>query len=76
MPRLIGIRIKNAEKLNTRLLLEQLRYAGVMGRYQRFMSDAPVELLYPPQGVSKRHWAEQNVARIRSFGIHAEIVEE
>jgi hypothetical protein len=54
-----------------RLLLEQLRYAGVIN-WIKDEADRVIFDLYPPTGVSStKAWAEANAARIRSFGINA-----
>ena len=82
--KIVGIHIPNAEKLNPQMLLEQLRYAGVMGRGRKsHYSDeieessdgmSPVEVVYIPQGMDKDNWSKQNIARMKSFGINASIV--
>lgn len=69
------VRIINAETLPTPVLLEILRYAGLLGRYPRHIG-GQIEVVYPPPGVDSKEWARMNCARIRSFaGTNAEVVE-
>ena len=68
--------ILGAEKLPTRELLEQLRYVEVMGRASD-LDTGPVELVYLPTYIGRpAQWAKQNVQRMASFDICAEIVYE
>ena len=61
------------------LLLEQLRYAGIVGRIETpDLEDTHGIIkfdLWPPSGVREKVWAEQNVARMRSFSIKAEAID-
>lgn len=72
--RVIGIRIHGAEGLRPSLLLEQLRYAGSMGRVGS--SDTPIEVVLLPKGdINPQGWLETNLDRMRSFGLRVEAVE-
>lgn len=55
--------IKNGTNLTKDLLLEQLRYAGVINVQGEDIT------IYPPAKVVAKIWAEQNIGRMASFGI-------
>jgi len=63
------------------MLVEQLRYAGLVGSIDmefKNNEDAHGTLtftIYPPSNVNEKVWAEQNVARMRSFMIKAEAID-
>ena len=63
------------------MLVEQLRYAGLMGHIAtQYKNDEDAKgtlefVIYPPRNVNEKVWAEQNVARMRSFSIKAEVVD-
>ena len=79
MPKRVrGIRIHGAAEMTTGQLLEELRYAGVMGRAPG-SSTGPVEIVYVPAHISRgsvEHWAGQQIQRMATFTIRAEIVYE
>ena len=62
------------------MLVEQLRYAGLVGSVNvKYENDEDADgtlsfTIWEPSGVRGKVWAEQNVARMRSFGIKAEEV--
>ena len=58
------------------MLVEQLRYAGLVGSIKEDDDEKVLEfIIYPPSGVNEKVWAEQNVARMRSFMIKAEAID-
>jgi hypothetical protein len=62
---------------NVGLLLENLRYAGVISKVNcEYSEDSVREFysfsVYAPSGVHGRSWAEMNAERMRSFRINAE----
>jgi hypothetical protein len=63
------------------LLLEQLRYAGVVSKPEAFYpnddDDTPNIIrfnLYPPVGFQVKPWCDMNQKRMASFGINARVV--
>lgn len=52
---------------------EALRYAGLSARLAEFSEPNRREVfeLYAPRGVEPKVWADQNAARLRSFGVDA-----
>jgi len=51
------------------MLLECLRYAGVVSHVDRLDNEGYSFTLHPPKGVDKKIWAEHNAARMATFGI-------
>jgi len=78
-----GIKVSWNTKRDGRvsLLVEQLRYAGLVGSINEKYKDdedsfGTLEfIIYPSSGVRESVWAEQNTARMRSFSIKAEVVD-
>lgn len=62
--------IKYGIKLTKNLLLEQLRYAGVINIEGEDIT------IYPPTKVDVKNWVEQNKGRMASFGIMNVVVEK
>jgi len=59
------------------LLIEQLRYAGKLSVVRENVVETGtwyVLQIRPPHGYNDVRWAQQNVERMQSFGINAEIV--
>ncbi len=68
---------KEAEVLDNVLITEYLRYAGVISRPENVPGSvvtAKSIVIYTPKGVNAKVWAEQNIGRLSSFGVHAEII--
>lgn len=58
------------------ILIESLRYAGVIKVEENEPQTARIFYIYPPVGIVKaahQHWAESNVARMKTFGINASV---
>lgn len=54
------------------LWVEQLRYMGMAGELATFEDPQRTIIeFYAPKGLDSKVWAEQNAARMRSFGIDA-----
>jgi hypothetical protein len=70
-----NLAITYSRKESAALLLEQLRYAGIVAVEEKY-DDYLQFTLYPPPGVDSALWAEQNAKRMASFGIFADPVEE
>lgn len=64
------IKVRWNDKDSAMLLVEQLRYAGLITK-----EGENAFTILPPKGVSSDVWALQNAKRMRSFGIIAESVE-
>jgi hypothetical protein len=54
------------------MLIEQLRYAGVLSivKHDTDAGNMVIEI-YPPREVNADIWAEMNAGRMKSFGINA-----
>lgn len=61
----------------TSLLLECLRYAGIVGNVDhKYKDDEDAEgyfnfCVYAPKDIDEEAWADMNMKRMRSFGINA-----
>lgn len=72
-----GLRVRDTRGTSgVGMLLENLRYAGVVGNVEcKYSEDAKTEFysfsVYAPKGIVESVWAEQNSQRMRTFGLKA-----
>jgi hypothetical protein len=61
----------NDKKVTLGLILEQLRYAGIISKPETDDQGVTTIKIYSPTGVRPAVWADMNSRRMQSFGLHA-----